>query len=910
MPLPDFDMKKNIETIIAQERAEIIEKYDKGRHEGAQIDPWEDADFTIYKVTDRFGFLHEEELPTPSAFEEKQKQQEVERVDKWLKMLKKWEKYRNSEKMMRRVYKGIPLHLRGQVWSMLLDVEKLKAENQGKYEKMKQQARSFSTEIKQIDLDVNRTFRNHIMFRDRFGVKQQALFHVLAAYSVYNTEVSYCQGMSQIAAILLMYLNEEDAFWALSQLLTNQKHAMHGFFIPGFPKLQRFQAHHDQILSKLIPKLKKHMEKEQMTTGIYTTKWFLQCFIDRTPFTLTLRLWDIYILEGERILTAMAYTILKLHKKQLLKMSLEDLREFLQETISRSFCLNDDTMVEQLQTSMSELRKMKLDLPPPAKPDEFPKEKLGVERSITLVPIEPPQPANGNKKPARAESVDLQIEVAEEKSPTSESTVVPDHIVTVPSPEPVLVHAPEVQSNASPELSHSSSPESGEDGTSQAELEVMEKPVSDSQVEASSPTNEHSSEKKEVNSKDPVSEVVPLSSLDICIQPDEMFILAPLPRQRNNMERSVGVDKQQEMSEWPPPYDPIMNEPNFTTSEKAESVESNVQESENVDQHFDLLPPPPPAEDLQQFSQNPDEDWGPDCPLSNTDLLQKNMPFLEDPPPPIDAAALVVDIPFPPYVPEDNMDTLELREHLGERRPSNMSQYDNLLIGNLDDKCMAPADPMAIPSQTVPQFPGPEPRTSEIPSSLTCGSDTPELLKNSLPSSPPLHVPYFVPHQVVTTSLTTVTAICESDQPLECETQEGRHYLPSQCLENKKAVTHYELVESNYQDHKAYAGLYQLSHQKQTVAPILDDGNFIRSCQESSDQRFVPDGGPSDGHRLISEALIRTSPVVVRASAIPPALPPKQRRPKPPPSISSTHSDTDFYRAHSTTAPLPKSITF
>lgn len=45
---------------------------------------------------------------------------------------------------------------------------------------------------------------------------------------LFPQEVSYCQGMSQIAAILLMYLNEEDAFWALSQLLTNSKHAMHG----------------------------------------------------------------------------------------------------------------------------------------------------------------------------------------------------------------------------------------------------------------------------------------------------------------------------------------------------------------------------------------------------------------------------------------------------------------------------------------------------------------------------------------------------------------------------------------------------------------------------------------------------------------------------------------------------------
>jgi len=107
--------------------------------------------------------------------------------------------------LLKRVYKGIPLQLRGQAWALLLDIEKVKHDNIGKYEvgllkpkavavnimifdfvscpvlkrdcylpifqKMKQQARNYSTEIKQIDLDVNRTFRNHIMFMDRFGVK-------------------------------------------------------------------------------------------------------------------------------------------------------------------------------------------------------------------------------------------------------------------------------------------------------------------------------------------------------------------------------------------------------------------------------------------------------------------------------------------------------------------------------------------------------------------------------------------------------------------------------------------------------------------------------------------------------------------------------------------------------------------
>lgn len=372
-------MKKDIETLIAEERADIILKYATGRQGGVQIDPWEDPDFSIYKVIDRFGFMHEDELPAPTAHEEKRKQLEIERVEKWLKMVKKWDKYKNSDRMVKRVYKGVPLQLRGRAWALMLDVERQKKENEGKYEKMKAQALLCSAEIKQIDLDINRTFRDHVMFMDRFGVKQQALFSVLSAYSVYNTEVSYCQGMSQIAALLLMFLNEEDAFWALSQLLTHHTHGMHGFFVPGFPKLQRFQTHHDQVISKLIPKLKKHLDREQMSAGIYSTKWFLQCFIDRTPFTLTLRLWDIFILEGERLLTAMSYTILKIHKRRMLKMSLEELREFLQERIAQTFYFSDDEVIEQLQSSMMELRKRKLDLPPPGKPEERPRLPLGLE---------------------------------------------------------------------------------------------------------------------------------------------------------------------------------------------------------------------------------------------------------------------------------------------------------------------------------------------------------------------------------------------------------------------------------------------------------------------------------------------------------------------------------------------------
>ncbi|KAI3367072.1 hypothetical protein L3Q82_009275 [Scortum barcoo] len=369
------DTEQDAAVKLDQERAEIVAKYDKGKE--AVVEPWEDTNFHLYKVIDRFGFVHENELPSYDSVEEKQKHMEVERTTKWLKMLKSWDKYKNSEKLVRRIYKGIPLQLRGEVWCLLLDVPKIKEEKKDFYEKLKARARGHSPDIRQIDLDVNRTYRDHIMFMHRYDVKQQALFHVLTAYSMYNTEVGYCQGMSQITALLLIYMNEEDAFWALVKLLSGQKHAMHGFFVPGFPKLMRFQEHHDRILKKMIPKLKQHLDNQEVFTSLYTMKWFFQCFLDRTPFTLTLRIWDIYILEGERLLPAMSYTILKLHKKHLMKLSMEELVEFLQATLSKDFFFEDDFVIEQLQASMTELRRAKLDLPAPGKEEEFPKKPLG-----------------------------------------------------------------------------------------------------------------------------------------------------------------------------------------------------------------------------------------------------------------------------------------------------------------------------------------------------------------------------------------------------------------------------------------------------------------------------------------------------------------------------------------------------
>ncbi|XP_058128722.1 USP6 N-terminal-like protein isoform X2 [Anopheles coustani] len=361
------------------EREEIFLRYEQ-RGCKATDDSWQDPDeLLVYAQTDRYGFLHQVAATSEDREEhDKLLKLEMARVKKWVKMNKNWDSAATKENLRRRVMKGIPDRMRSAIWRKLLDLDRLMLENAGVYERMLRIARNRSPDIRQIDFDVNRQFRNNIFYRERYSVKQQSLFRVLAAYSMYNTEIGYCQGMSTVAAVLLMYFDEEDTFWALETLMINARYAMHGLYIVGFPKLMRFLAHHDKILTKCLPKLKKHLDKHEVHSVLYSLKWFFVIFIERIPFSLCLRVWDIYMMFGERVLTAMSFTILKMHRGKLLRMKdMDQITDFLMTSLHKQFGYSDDTVIKTLQSSMDELKRMKLLNLPPAVATELPMKPRG-----------------------------------------------------------------------------------------------------------------------------------------------------------------------------------------------------------------------------------------------------------------------------------------------------------------------------------------------------------------------------------------------------------------------------------------------------------------------------------------------------------------------------------------------------
>lgn len=110
---------------------------------------------------------------------------------------------------------GIPQALRCQLWQKLAKTDE-KTELSDLYRVL------ITKESKCEDIilrDVHRTFPAHELFKEKSGFGQEALYKVSRAYSVYDTEIGYCQGLSFIAASLLLNMPEEESFQVLVAIM-------------------------------------------------------------------------------------------------------------------------------------------------------------------------------------------------------------------------------------------------------------------------------------------------------------------------------------------------------------------------------------------------------------------------------------------------------------------------------------------------------------------------------------------------------------------------------------------------------------------------------------------------------------------------------------------------------------------
>ncbi|KRZ87015.1 TBC1 domain family member 2B [Trichinella sp. T8] len=174
-----------------------------------------------------------------------------------------------------------------------------------------------------IDLDLARTLPHNRHFEDMQAEKIEPLRRVLYAYRQHNADIGYCQvdrfdlliGLNRLAAVALLYLSEEDAFWALVAIIEHlQPRNYYGRTVIAAQADQRVL---DEIVHEKLPKVYAHLHSFEVDLSLFTSSWFLTIFVDNFPHQTYLNIWDCFLFEGNKVLFRFAIAALKLKEDEI-----------------------------------------------------------------------------------------------------------------------------------------------------------------------------------------------------------------------------------------------------------------------------------------------------------------------------------------------------------------------------------------------------------------------------------------------------------------------------------------------------------------------------------------------------------------------------------------------------------------
>lgn len=256
-----------------------------------------------------------------------------------------------SEKLKRYVRKGIPAEWRGNAWWYFARGQEKLNKNKGVYDKllskmeesMKRKKKS-QPDLDIIERDLNRTFPDNIHFqRETFQSDEpqmiKSLRRVLVAFSLYNPKIGYCQSMNFLAGLLLLFMDEEKAFWMLVIITSRYLPGVHNVNLEGvnidqgvlmlcvkeyLPEIWQFIVPYRNFSSGSSVNTPSTLGKNEFLyklppITLCTASWFMSCFVGVLPVESTLRIWDCLFYEESHFLFKASLAILKLSEQELLK---------------------------------------------------------------------------------------------------------------------------------------------------------------------------------------------------------------------------------------------------------------------------------------------------------------------------------------------------------------------------------------------------------------------------------------------------------------------------------------------------------------------------------------------------------------------------------------------------------------
>ncbi|KZT41485.1 RabGAP/TBC [Sistotremastrum suecicum HHB10207 ss-3] len=235
-----------------------------------------------------------------------------------------------SEDLARAIEQGVPHALRGMMWQLMAASKDLELETT--YANLLKES---SPHEKAILRDLGRTFPHHEFFMDGSGIGQENLFNVLKAYSLYDRDVGYCQGLPFIVAILLLNMPDEEAFCLLVRLMYS--YGLRGHFLPEMPGLQLRLFQFDRLLEEMLPVLHVHFLRQGVKSSMFASQWFLTLFSYRFPLEVVFRIFDNCLATGIEAIFRFSLVLLEKNETELLKLKFDEILSFLKNRLFEQY---------------------------------------------------------------------------------------------------------------------------------------------------------------------------------------------------------------------------------------------------------------------------------------------------------------------------------------------------------------------------------------------------------------------------------------------------------------------------------------------------------------------------------------------------------------------------------------------
>ncbi|XP_056639097.1 TBC1 domain family member 15 [Diorhabda sublineata] len=233
--------------------------------------------------------------------------------------VEQWRSHMNSEGIIEDVDSvknlifrgGVVPCLRSEVWKFLLDYypwssteterQKILAIKSDEYYNMKLQWKRMSKVQEEnfsdyrerkslIEKDVNRTDRNLVYFAGEDNPNLQTLNDILMTYIMYNFDLGYVQGMSDLLSPILMLLdNEVDSFWCFVGFMNK---VSRNFDIDQAGMKDQLNNLHT-LLAFVNPQLANYLDTHDSGNMFFCFRWLLVWFKRELSLEDVMRFWEV-----------------------------------------------------------------------------------------------------------------------------------------------------------------------------------------------------------------------------------------------------------------------------------------------------------------------------------------------------------------------------------------------------------------------------------------------------------------------------------------------------------------------------------------------------------------------------------------------------------------------------------------